>query len=94
MTSNTYSFSQLGVNSAVGSFGCTGPVNISRSETAVVSETCLFRMLAVVYPAVPNAQVFDSYALSEAVSFKKISSPCTIIPLFLLVLPNLAIMLL
>jgi len=50
---------------------CTGPIGISTTETESFSETCTFQLLSIIYPATPNAKVFENYALSEAVSFKE-----------------------
>jgi hypothetical protein len=47
---------------------CAGPIDIGTSETISVTDTCTFQLLSIIYPDTPNARVFDSYALSEAVS--------------------------
>ena len=38
------------------------------SESITVSDLCTFQVKSLISPAIPNAKVFNSYALSEAVS--------------------------
>jgi hypothetical protein len=69
LTSSTYTLSS-GTVFTPGINTCAGPLNISTSETVTVTDTCSFGLLSIIYPAVPNAAVFENYALSEAVSYQ------------------------
>jgi hypothetical protein len=91
LTSETYTITS-GTTFSPGVGFCPGPVNISTLEDITITDTCTFGLLSIIYPAVPNAQVFESYALGEAVSYKKISHSFLINGIMLLVLSNFAIM--
>jgi hypothetical protein len=82
-------------------YPCTGTcatagdiINITTTEVVSIQETCSFQMLSTVSPAVPNAKVFDNYALSEAVSAKFTNSWCFNKYIVFIVLSNPADMLL
>ncbi len=50
---------------------CAGTIEIGITGNEQATDICNFQLLSIVYPATPYAQVFDSYALSQAVSFKE-----------------------
>jgi hypothetical protein len=91
LTSGTYTITSSATFSPYTS-QCTGPINLTTSESITITDTCSFGLLSVIYPAVPNAQVYENYALSEAVSYKKISHSFLMNCIMLLVLSNFAIM--
>jgi hypothetical protein len=72
----SYSSSTNGINTNT-NFGCANnpvtTININFAETVTVVETCSFQLISVIFPNIPNANVFNSYALSAAVSSKNIS---------------------
>jgi hypothetical protein len=71
-SNNGFGVSQLAATTAA----CgTASATFTAAEIVTVQESCNFDMLSIIFPAVPNAKVFDNYALSEAVS-AKFAYPC------------------
>lgn len=67
-TTAAYQLSGLSENVTVNSTTCVNPISIITSQTIATTENCDIQLLSLIYPAVPNARVFNSYALSQAVS--------------------------
>ncbi|CAF1042354.1 unnamed protein product [Adineta steineri] len=65
MTSRMYSFTS---NPTSLPGVCIGLNNyqVKETETVSVMDTCYFQLLSIISPLLPNAKVFNNYALSEA----------------------------
>jgi len=44
------------------------PIQIDTMAFTTVIEACTYQTISIISPSVPNAQAFENYALSEAVS--------------------------
>lgn len=77
-------------------FCCNTPASAYFTVTndVTVSETCTYTAISIISPSVPNAKVFNSYALGEAVSPNSSCFRHIVVLIFLTVLSNSTIMLL
>ena len=68
MVSGTYTLSSS-TPFTPGITNCAGLITVNTSEDISITDTCSYTLISIIYPAVPNAAVFQNYALSEAVSY-------------------------
>lgn len=64
----SYQLSGSSQNVLLNSTTCANTVDMITTQTINTVETCNIQLLSLIYPAVPNARVFNSYSLSQAVS--------------------------
>ncbi|UJR36171.1 hypothetical protein I4U23_028905 [Adineta vaga] len=68
MASRTYSLTSNTVGLPISTGSCTisGTCQGSATETVSITDLCTYQLKSIISPAVPNAKVFNSYALDEA----------------------------
>ncbi|CAF4161632.1 unnamed protein product, partial [Adineta steineri] len=67
MASRSYGFSSSPPSSAVtGNCANLNNFRVQEAESVSVIDNCTFQLLSIISPLLPNAKVFNNYALSEA----------------------------
>ncbi|CAF3523595.1 unnamed protein product [Adineta steineri] len=61
-----YTSTSAQIPAGTGSCGNLNNFRVQESESVSVTDICTFQLLSIISPALPNAKVFNNYALSEA----------------------------